>query len=91
MKDRNGRISPGRTADAWIELDRILSKNPYMRFSLDTHRNWDDARRRVWQAVVFMEKGRLLARVYAETRDEAVAGVVREMMDYESEKGRGTS
>lgn len=69
--------SHGRAADAWAELDVILGDSPYTRFSLNAHRDWDDYRKRKWQAVIFTEKGKILARAYGATKDEAVALAVR--------------
>lgn len=64
--------SSGSVADAWEELDRQLEKRRYMRISLDTTRDWDDARKRRWNAVAFMEKGQVIARVCYPTRDQAI-------------------
>jgi len=62
---------------SWEELDAILAANPYTRFSIDTHRDWDDARKRKWQAVLFKEKGQILARAYGGTRSEALTESLR--------------
>jgi hypothetical protein len=70
-------MSSGRAQDAWADLDEILKASPYTRFSLDTHRDWDNCRKRKWQAVLCKDNGHVLARAYGDTRDEAVAELVR--------------
>lgn len=66
-------------AAAWKRLDELLVERRYMRFSLDTNRDWDDCTKRVWRAVIYMEGGTILARVTRPTRDEAVIAVIQEM------------
>ena len=61
---------------AWAKLDLILDGSPYIRFSLECHRDFDDAKRKKWHAVIFKESGRLVANAYGLTRDEAVTAVV---------------
>lgn len=68
--------SPGRALDAWAEIDRRLGLDPYLRFSIDTHRNWDDSKKRTWQAVLFRESGKVVSRVYGDTREEALVRLV---------------
>jgi hypothetical protein len=64
---------------AWQRLDRVLSGNKYMRFSLESTRNWDDATKRQWHAVAFMENGKVVARARRATRDDALAAMVDEL------------
>lgn len=66
-------------AAAWAELHRMLEGDRYMRFSMHSHRDWDDASRRLWDAVLFMEGGRVLARARRSTRDGAAVAVLEEM------------
>lgn len=80
------KISPGRVADAWVELDRYLRENRYMRLSFDTFRDFDDATKRQWTAVVFMESGKVVVRTRGRTRDEVVVQLAYEMMLWESSK-----
>jgi hypothetical protein len=64
--------------DIWAQLDRILETSPYIRFSLACHRNWDDVTVKTWYAVIFREKGQIIADAYGATRDEAVGAVIAE-------------
>lgn len=64
------------TGDHWAKLDLILGGSPYTRFSLVCHRDWEDAKRKKWHAVIFKETGQMIASAYGLTRDEAVAAVV---------------
>lgn len=70
-------MSPRKPADPWAALDKLLEDNRYMRFSIDTYRNFDDARKRMWNAVLFKENGQLLARAYGDTREEALSGMLK--------------
>lgn len=74
-----GVVSAGSAQDAWDELDRHLADRRYLRFSIDTTRDFSDAKKRQWNAVAFMEKGNCIARVYRPTRDEAVVALVAEL------------
>lgn len=67
------------TLDAWAKLDTMLKEGRYLRFALDTNRDWDDCTKRVWRAVLYMEGGKILARATRPTRDEAVIAVIQEM------------
>jgi hypothetical protein len=64
---------------AWKRLDELLGKNRYMRFSLDTNRDWDDVTKRQWRAVIYMEGGKILGRATRDTRGEALIAVLEEM------------
>lgn len=61
----------------WEALDEYLASDRYMRFALDSHRDWDDCRRRAWQAVIFMESGKIVARATSDTRDGAMREVLK--------------
>jgi hypothetical protein len=80
------KVSHGKVADAWDELDRYLKENRYMRLSLVTGRNPDHATKREWSAVVFMESGKVVVRTRARTRDIAIVQVAYDMMLLESSK-----
>lgn len=68
--------SAGRVQDAWAEIDRRLEEDPYLRFSIDTHRNGMDSSKRRWHAVLFREKGNIVSRVYGNSREEALVSLV---------------
>jgi len=57
------------TGREWTAIDMALARDPYLRFSLESSRA---SRDRQWHAVLYREKGRLVARARAETRDQAL-------------------
>ena len=69
---------PGERS-VWERLDRVLSSNRYMRFSLGSMRNWADATKRRWHAVAFMENGKVVARVSRPAREDALAALVAKL------------
>lgn len=69
-------MKPKVVIEPWAVLDEILKDSPYTRFSIDTYRNFDDARKRQWHAVLFKEKGQLLASAYGATRDLALGALL---------------
>jgi len=75
--------SGGRVQDAWDVLDQMLAKDPYLRFSIDSHRNWEDSKKRVWKATLSREAGgkakcdALISRASGSTREEALVSMVR--------------
>jgi hypothetical protein len=77
------KVSPGRVQEAWAEIDRMLAGDPYLRFSFDSHRNWEDAKKRIWKATLSREAGgkakcdALISRASGETREEALVNMVR--------------
>lgn len=56
--------------EAWDWIDKTLRAWKYMRFSLSSYRSAQHARE--WEAVLFMEKGRVLARIRNVDRAEAL-------------------
>lgn len=79
MKTAEKKETTSPAAAAWARIDELMAQYRYMRFSLDTNRDWDDCKKRVWRAVIYMESGTILARVTRPTRDEAVIAVIQEM------------
>lgn len=69
--------TPNRLIDVWAALDSILSVDVYTRFSLHAHRDWHDSSIRRWDAILFKEKGQILARAGGATRHEAIAALIR--------------
>lgn len=66
-----------REEDAWRHLQEMLDAYKYMRFSVSSYRNAKNERE--WEAVIFMETGRVLARATAPARAIAMVKVVKEM------------
>lgn len=63
--------------EAWDWIDKTLRAFKYMRFGLSSYRSAEHARE--WEAVIFMEKGKVLARVRNVDRAEALVLVVKAM------------
>ena len=63
---------------AWKRIDEILAESPYTLFSIDTSRDYDDAKKRIWRAVFFREGGKVLARAHGLTRDDAAVNLVQQ-------------
>lgn len=67
----------------WARVDEILAANPYTYFSVDTSRDWDDAKKRIWRSVFFKEGGKVIVRAHGATRDEAMVNLVQK---YDAER-----
>jgi hypothetical protein len=59
--------------ETWKELGNLMARSPNLRFSLEYARASSE---RVWSAVIFTEKGRVMGRATAGEADEAVRQTV---------------
>ncbi|MGH8898463.1 MAG: hypothetical protein ACRDZ4_15960 [Egibacteraceae bacterium] len=65
--------------EPWDVVDRLLAADRYLRFSLDSMRNWENAWQRQWRAAFYTEGGKVRAKAVAATWLEAVRGAVEGM------------
>lgn len=69
--------------DTWTQLDVLLAHSTYLRFSLDSHRDWGDAAKRQWRATLYKETGRVIAKGYGPTREDALAEMFADLVKRE--------
>lgn len=86
MGSQGGRLMIER--DTWGEMEKLLKLSPNLRFTLDWARDGADHR---WRAVVYTEKGNVLARGSATKADDVIRSILGPAREEIERRGMGRS